>query len=335
MRKNFRTRESGASVLESTVCLLALTLAGFTAFEIAQWHVTRYLARLALHAAAREGAITGANPQAIRRAASIALASRHATTRHHFPHHALNAPGFPQQMAGSGLSPAHIEILSPSSPMFADFADADLSRTQQRPTIRNDFLAEQHAAHHARGWGGGAGPRSGNDIFDANTLRLRLTVLHAIRVPVVAMLVRALPATGDRITDAAHRNGLLAITLEADSAMHSHPMLWAESSLRHDSAPVAGIAQNAASGPTGTQQISSRSETRLRSQDAVPDMLPTQRAASGAVSGNSLFTRPGRRTGFTAISATTPKRTQTANDRPDITPDSAALCGSLLCCPSN
>ena len=64
MRKNFRTRESGASVLESTVCLLALTLAGFTAFEIAQWHVTRYLARLALHAAAREGAITGANPDA-------------------------------------------------------------------------------------------------------------------------------------------------------------------------------------------------------------------------------------------------------------------------------
>ena len=335
MRKPAHARECGASMLESTVCLLALVLAGFTVFEIAQWHVTRYLARLALHAAAREGAVTSANPQAIRRAASIALTSRHAPMRHLFIAPAHNVAGIPEQTVQSGLPPWHIEILSPSVPMFADFADARLTQAQRRPTIRNDFLAEQHAAHHARGWGGGAGPQSGRDIFNANTLRLRLTVLHPVRVPGLAMLVRALPATGDPIRDAAHRKGLLAITIEADGAMHSHPMLWVEASRHRDNAILASSARSARPHEAGAPQKGNSGDARMRSHDDALDTSTGADTASGVVAGKSEFTSRAYRAEFTPFSARLPARPSPAASRLSMTPDTAALCGTLLCCPAN
>ena len=335
MRQPARARECGASMLESTVCLLALVLAGFTVFEIAQWHVTRHLARLALHAAAREGAVTNANPQAIRSTAAIALRSRRAQARHLRTTLAYDVASIPEQLVRSGLSPWHIEILSPSAPMFADFADARLSQTQRRPTIRNDFLAEQHDAYRARGWVGGVGPRSGKDIFDANTLRLRLTLLHAPRVPGVAMLMRALPATGDRITDAAHRNGLLAITIEADNAMHSHPMLWVEASQHRESAILASSARSAAPHAAGARQNGNSGDAYLRSRDEAPESSPGAGTVSRAVSGISAFTSPTHRAQFTPIADTLPTRPTPAADRLNMTPDTAALCGTLLCCAAN
>ncbi len=335
MRKPASARVCGASMLESTLCLLALVLAGFTVFEIAHWHVTRHLARLALHAAARDGAVTSANPKAILSAASTALSSRHALTRHLSTTPARNVASIPGQFARSGLPTWHIEILSPSAPMFEDFADARLSQTQRRPTIRNDFLAEQHAAHRARGWIDGAGPQSGKDIFDANTLRVRLTVLHAPRVPVVAMLVRALPATGDRITDTAHRFGLLAITIEEDSAMHSHPMLWAEASRHRDDALLASSARSAGPLAAGAQQKGNSGDARLRGREDALDASPGAGTVSGAVSGTSAFASPTLRAEFTPIADTLATRPTHAADRLNMSPDTAALCATLLCCPAN
>ena len=335
MRKPASARVCGASMLESTLCLLALVLAGFTVFEIAHWHVTRHLARLALHAAAREGAVTSANPKAILSAAATALSSRHALTRHLSTTPARNVASIPGQFSRSGLPPWHIEILSPSAPMFADFADARLSQTQRRPTIRNDFLAEQHDAYRARGWVGGVGPRSGKDIFDANTLRLRLTLLHAPRVPGVAMLMRALPATGDRITDAAHRLGLLAITIEEDSAMHSHPMLWAEASRHRDDALLASSARSAGPLAAGAQQKGDSSDARLRDREDALDASPGAGTVSGAVSGTSAFASPTHRAEFTPIADTLATHPTHAADRLNMSPDTAALCATLLCCPAN
>ena len=335
MRKPTRARECGASMLESTVCLLTLVLAGFTVFEIAQWHVTRHLARLALHAAAREGAVTNANPQAIRSTTAIAMTSRRVPARPLPTIHAHKVASIPPQIVRSGLPPWHIEILSPRAPMFADFADALLSQTKGRPTIRNDFLAEQHDAHRARGWAGGAGPQSGKDIFDANTLRLRLTVLHAPRVPGIAMLVRALPATGDRITDAAHRNGLLAITIEADSAMHSHPMLWVESSQHRDDALLASSARIARPRAAGPQQKGSSGDAHLRSPADALESSPGAGTASGAAAGKNAFASPTHRFEFTPIADALPTRPTPAADRLNMTPDTAALCGTLLCCATN
>ena len=159
MRDACKNSERGASLIESVVCLVTLVLSGLAVFEIAQWHITRHLAQLALHAAGRAGAVSNANPQAIRATAAAALAPRIA--------------------ARAGLRSWRIEILSPTATMFSDFSDAQLSREERRATIRNDFLAEQHASHQARGWANGIGPASGKDIFHANTLRLRLTVLYA------------------------------------------------------------------------------------------------------------------------------------------------------------
>lgn len=289
-------------MLESTVCLLALVLAGFTVFEIAQWHVMRHLARLALHAAARDGAVTHANPQTIRSKAAIALMSHRVPARHRAGIHTHKVASVPNALVRSGLSPWHIEILSPSAAMFADFADARLSQTLRRPTIRNDFLAEQHDVHRARGWVEGVGPQSGKDIFGANTLRLRLTVLYAPRVPGLATLVRALPATGDLITDAAHRDGLLAVKIEADSAMHSHPMLWVEPSRYRESAIPASGARSAGAPAAGTRQSLARGNAGPRSKPFA----------------DSLLARPAP-----------------AADHLNVEPDLAALCGTLLCCAAN
>ena len=335
LREPARSRECGASMLESTVCLLALVLAAFTVFEIAQWHVTRHLARLALHAAAREGAVTNANPQTIRRAATIALASRYAPASHRSSAQVHDVDSIPEQVNPTGLSPWRVDILSPSAPMFADFADAELSRSQRRSTIRNDFLAEQHAAHHARGWDGGNGPQSGKNIFDANTLRLRLTVLHAPRVPGVAMLVRALVPTGEPITDAAHRNGLLAITIEADSAMHSHPMLWVEPSRRRDDAILASNARFAWPQAAGARQNGNSGGARLRNRDDAPDTSPGAGEAPGAIPGTSAFASPTHRAEFAPITGTLPTRSTPAADRLTTNSDTDALCGILLCCRAN
>ena len=334
IRKPARAHECGASMLESTVCLLALLLAGFTVFEIAQWHVTRHLTRLALHAATREGALTGANPKSIESAAATVLRSRHAPIRRLPAIDAREIHSIPGQRVRSGLRPLRIEILSPTAPMFADFADAPLSQTRQRPTIRNDFLAEQHAAHRARGWEGGAGPLSRKDIFDANTLRLRLTVLHAPHVPGLAMLIRMMPATGDPVTDTAHRNGLLPIAVEADSAMHSHPMLWVEPSPPRDDAPLASNGRIAGPQAVGAHQDGSRGDARLQGQDEAPDTSLGTRMASGSVAGTSAFANPAYRAELTPIANALPARTKLAADRPNLTPDTAALCGTLLCCPA-
>ena len=282
------------------MCLVTLVLSGLAVFEIAQWHITRHLAQLALHAAGRAGAVTNANPQAIRATAAAALAPRIA--------------------ARAGLRSWRIEILSPTATMFSDFSDAQLSREERRATIRNDFLAEQHASHQARGWANGIGPASGKDIFHANTLRLRLTVLYAPVVPGIATLLRLLPQTGVPAADQAHRHGMLAIVIEADTAIHSHPALWGEPLVdRSDVIPVGNASRAYPLAPGRDQPDDTSGSARVQSPGQYLN-ITDDRAPD---------TRPDRE-GGTAMRSLAP--VAPAN-RTDAVNDQDALCGTLLCCP--
>lgn len=317
--------ESGASLLESLIGLLTLVIAGFAVFEIAQWHLTRQLAWLAIHEAGRRGAVMGADPRAIRSAVQEALAPRAGSVGR-----AGNAHIRQRQLAHThadhqSLPAWHIEVLTPSAPMFVDFSDGALSRGQRLPTISNDYLAEQHAAHLMRGWQDGRGPISGKTIFEANTLGLRLTVLHAPLSPGAATLLRLLPDTGNALTDAARRRGLLAITIESATVMHSHPVQWTQGRDQQ-------VRTDASENETG-KHVNSRNgvvpsfrhdAARIHAdKDPGPDPAPGSRDAFD----------PGmtQRTARMQDAASDAHRSDGAKNI-DGTKDHDALCGTLLCC---
>lgn len=331
-------RERGASLIESVLCLIALVLAGFAVFEIAQWHITRHLARLALHAAGREGAITHAHPQTIRLAAEAILSpgvaelARRATARSS-EFATVHGGGIPlsevsrhsRTLAISGMRSWHLEILSPTKAMFSDFRDAPLSRARGRATIRNDFLAEQHAAHQARGWASGIGPASGKDIFEANTLRLRLTVLYAPLMPGIGMIVRMIPPTGDPRADHARRRGMLAIVIEAGTAMHSHPTMWVD-----QPADPSGVVPEDKTGSShrdaaGNPSYDKRDTSRARSLGRFHGELAASASGSGPNSANRIAVTP--TVSGSPPAPAIPVKPREAQHEPE------GLCGTLLCCP--
>ena len=332
-------RERGASLIESVLCLISLILAGLAVFEITQWHITRHLARLAAHAAGRQGAITQANPQAIWLAADAILSPGAAAMKPHASvHPSPFAPPPPpgerpssdfarsaRRRAIAGMRSWHLEILSPTTAMFSDFSDELLSRAGHRPTIRNDFLAEQHADNQARGWANGLGPVSGKDIFQANTLRLRLTVLYAPLVPGIGMIVRMMPPTGDRRADHAHRRGMLSIVIEADTAMHSHPIFWTETP--GDVGGTITADKTARSNPptSGDLPDGTNGPSRSGAQSPTPgEMIPYASKARPDLD---------RRTAARPSVTGSPIAPAAAVSTPDALRDPEALCGTLLCCP--
>ncbi|WP_050833570.1 hypothetical protein, partial [Bordetella pertussis] len=130
-----------------------------------------------------------------------------------------------RQQARTGLPAWRIAILQPGPTAFANHGVANRG-LRRPPRIRNDYQAEQHAQRLAQGWPGGAGPRSGLDIFQANTLRLRLVYRLAPLSPWLGALLRASAALAQACARPAWRQGLLPIRLELEMDMQSDPALW-------------------------------------------------------------------------------------------------------------
>lgn len=342
-------RERGASLIESVLCLIALVLAGFAVFEIAQWHITRHLARLALHAAGREGAITHANPQTIRLAAEAILSpgvagSARRTTARSSEFASVHGGGIQLSevsrhsttLAISGMRSWHLEILSPTTAMFSDFRDAPLSRARGRATIRNDFLAEQHAAHQTRGWANGIGPASGNDIFEANTLRLRLTVLYAPLMPGIGMIVRMMPPTGDPRADHARRRGMLAIVIEAGTAMHSHPTMWVDQPADRSGVVPEDKTGNSHRDAAGNLSYDKRDAPGNPSYDN-PDTSRTRSLGRfhGELAASTFGSRPNsaNRIAVTPTVSGSPPAPAVPVKPREAQHEHEELCGTLLCCP--
>lgn len=180
-----RQRHRGAGTLEFALTALPLLGMGMLVAETAHWYQTRLLLRHALHESARAGSTAAASPEAIRTAFFSNLPT-----------------SLRQNMAA--WTHSQLQIHSPSASSHADFAQLDpiLSRTH---VIRHDYQQEQHHSRLAQGWPDGRGPRSGQTIFEANTLHLILDHPHRPWLP-------GLPA--------------VPIRIEARVSMQSHAHHW-------------------------------------------------------------------------------------------------------------
>jgi len=237
--------QHGVAMLEFLIVALPLLAVGLGTVEFAHWQLTRQALDHALMEATREGAVTHADPAAMRRRFDAALlplfgggtdeASLAATQARMQARAASIA-------ADAGAPAMRLDVLGPGAKSFSDFADAALGARFGRRAINNDYLAEAHARDLARGWPAGRGPTSGQDRFEANTLRVRLTYLHVPLLPGVRTLLAALSdAPADSVPGAAGgldtaragaRAGMLAITREASVLMQSHVVEWSEASYR-------------------------------------------------------------------------------------------------------
>ncbi len=211
-------------MVEFVVVAIPLLLAGLCTFETGRWLLMRQAAGYALFEAARAGTVSGADPAAMARAFERALA----------PALGVDAAPDPDSLATAvrarmtrwahrhGLHMARIEQLSPRPASFEDFSagDGDKAGTRQ---LDYDYQRLHHDGHYLARYRHGVGPRSGQTVFQANTLVLRLTYLHAPYLPGLQQLVRQLGNTSERdgYVRQARAAGLLVIRREIALPMQS------------------------------------------------------------------------------------------------------------------
>ncbi|HLU14419.1 MAG TPA: hypothetical protein VKZ71_01160 [Burkholderiaceae bacterium] len=221
-------RQRGAGLAGFAVVVMPVLLLGLGSVEIAHWFFTRQAVSLALLEAGRAAVTSHNHPQRI-------IGAFERTLEPVFGGRQANAwQGAPLQQAlatrkkALSAAPWHIDVLSPSDTVWPDFTDPSLhvGAASGRQVINNHYLAEQDARYRARGWPDGRGPVSGQTIFEANTLVMRLRWPHAPRLPLLKPLLRAMgnPAGTDHQRMLAA--GYLPIARHITLVMQSHPVRW-------------------------------------------------------------------------------------------------------------
>jgi len=214
-------RQHGASALEFAVAGAAVLLLGLLCIEAVQWHGARQMAHLALTEAARAGATGHGDPARMQAAFLRALLPLHA--------HAEGPSGARRRLdtamanlkALTGVAPWRIEVLLPDDQSFREHGHAGL-QVAAAPGLRainNGYQDLQHARRPPR--------PGGQDIFLANTLRLRLTYLHKPLLPPLRALLAGLGRRDGSDGGRAPGKGVLPIVVELDQEMHTHPVDWA------------------------------------------------------------------------------------------------------------
>ncbi|MAK54605.1 MAG: hypothetical protein CML17_01930, partial [Pusillimonas sp.] len=155
--KKPRPGQRGSGMVEFSLIVLPLILSSVGAIELTHWFYVRQAVSSALVTAAKAGSTHHAHPSSIARAFTQGVTS-------------LQAQNW------------HIQIRSPSAAVFHDFP-ANIGNTKHHPTIGNSYQREQHQQALEKGWVEGAGPQSGETIFQANTLALRLSYPYNALVP--------------------------------------------------------------------------------------------------------------------------------------------------------
>ncbi|MGY6271732.1 TadE/TadG family type IV pilus assembly protein [Achromobacter denitrificans] len=214
-------RQRGAAAIEFAVAAAAVLLSGLLAVEAAHWQGARQLAHLALMEAARAGATAHGDPARIRAAFLQALLPRHASPSGQADARHRRDADMAELAAIADAPPWRIEVLLPDGQSFREHARPGL-RIADAGSLRaidNDYQGLQHARRPPR--------PGGQSIFQANTLRLRLTYLHKPLLPPLRALLAALEHAGEGYGGHARARGLLPIRVELETEMHSHPVDWA------------------------------------------------------------------------------------------------------------
>ncbi|WP_066634309.1 hypothetical protein [Bordetella sp. H567] len=308
------SRQRGGGTAAFAIAAVPLLFCALLAIEGARWHITRQALHLALLEAARAGATAHGRPAAIEQAFETALLPLfHPPGPHKSPRARMRA-SFLAVTQQTGAPPWRIDVLSPTAGAYADFGDTTLRVAGARglPAISNDYQAEQHLRRRRMGWPGGRGPRSGQTIFEANTLRLRLAYAHPPMVPGVRTLLRRLASVaGGR--DPAARAGMLRIAMELDLPMQSHPVQWsAAADGRLSRHRTRGIDSGKVDGRSGAHPARDRS---------------TPAMAMGAGAAARLGLMGDARTGVESGVVTGDAAEGGASSATE-----EALCGVLLCC---
>jgi len=214
----------GMAATEFVLVSIPLLLAGLGAFEAARWNLARQAVSLALLEGARAGAVSHADPVAIR----VALQK------------GLQPLGEGPRRLPGGQPPWQIDILSPRAGHFTDFPGP---RSNGMRTIHHAYQDLQHQRALAAGLPGGRGMASGDTIFGANTLSLRLHYLHVPIVPGMRSFLRqlgsVLPDDGFA-AQAMRRTGALPIRQTVSITMQSSPWDWQHDGTLVPAAPVPG-----------------------------------------------------------------------------------------------
>ena len=214
-------RQRGAAAIEFAVAGAILLLLGLLTAEAARWHGARQIAHLALMEAARAGATGHGDPARMRAAFLQALLPLHADARGTAGALARQARAMGELTALMGSHPWRIEVLQPDDRSFRLHTRAGL-KVAAAPELRaidNDYQDLQHARR----------PLAPGDqnIFHANTLRLRLTYLHKPLLPPLRTLLALVGRGEDTYAGQALAQGLLPMRVELETEMHTHPLDWA------------------------------------------------------------------------------------------------------------
>jgi len=211
-------------MVEFVLVALPLLLVGLVIVEIAYSMMARQILRLALHEAARAGAVQHGEPQVMAAALTAALAPLYVPTgRYGSPQARLQASQARSQR-DAGLALWRLDILGPPATAYQDFGRPS-PQYGGRWAIANDYLAEQHARAREH-WPDGIGPWSGLTIFEANVLHLRLTYRRTPLTPLTGALLKTASLAASEATRAALAAGLLPLTVTERMIMQSDPVAW-------------------------------------------------------------------------------------------------------------
>lgn len=214
-------RQHGAAAIEFAVAGAVVLLLGLLAIEAARWQGVRQMAYLALMEAARAGATGNGDPARMRTAFLQALLPRHADPQGQAGARRRQADEQAELAAISGTHPWRIEVLLPDEQSFREHARPNLKvpAASGLRAIDNGYQDLQHARRPPH--------PGGQTIFQANTLKLRLTYLHKPLLPPLRALLAALGADRSSYAGNAQARGLLPLRMELETEMHSHPVDWA------------------------------------------------------------------------------------------------------------
>lgn len=214
-------RQTGQALIEFAIVAIPILLAGAAIIEVARWQAARMMAGMALLEAARAASTQHGNPDALQSAFEYALRPWFGASGSHDSARRQRTR-FAAIEAQLAQAPYRVQIDAPNDGHFARFADPALRLpiAGGRKIINADYLAEQHARSKTRR------TASGDTIFDATTLKLRLTYLHTPIVPGVRAIVQMLGSSSDAFGTQAIAKGFIPIRRDIALEMHSHPVQW-------------------------------------------------------------------------------------------------------------
>jgi len=224
--RNHLHSQIGASFIEFNIVAIPLILVGLFGVELMLFNQSRMIVSYALNEAMRAAITQHAEPSVTEATFAKALLPLFAPAGRHADIEARQLWEKKKHLSDTGLPQWKLNKLFPNKQDFDDFAHPVLSRRNGRPTIRNNYLKEQHREMLQIGWPDGKGPMSQRNVFEANSITLQVIYLKKPLTPGVSTIIKLLLSSQDKYIESAYRQGLLVIVTEQQALMHSDPMLW-------------------------------------------------------------------------------------------------------------